>query len=127
MRRSRHVRVPSGRQPIRVFPGGEDGRPLPCYEAEMFPLGPLGIGPFAAARRVSPDGLPWFLLGPLLPDLIDKPLYYALRLALGHPAWIVVGTRTFGHTLLFVLLLFAVLPRRIGAALSLGMLTHLSL
>jgi hypothetical protein len=93
----------------------------------MFPLGHLGIGTFAAARRVSRNGLPWFLLGTLLPDLIDKPLYYALRLALGHPAWIVVGTRTFGHTLLFVLLLFAVLPRRIGAALSLGMLTHLSL
>jgi len=93
----------------------------------MFPLGHLGIGTFAAARRVSTNGLPWFLLGTLLPDLIDKPLYYALRLALGHPAGIIVGTRTFGHTLLFVVLLFAMLPRRIGAPLSLGMLTHLSL
>src|SRR6266849_4502290 len=93
----------------------------------MFPLGHLGIGTYAAARRVSTDGLPWFLLGTLLPDLVDKPLYYALRLAFGHPAGIVSGTRTFGHTLLFVLVLFALLPRRIGAPLSLGILTHLAL
>jgi hypothetical protein len=93
----------------------------------MFPLGHLGIGTFAAGRRVSADGLRWFLLGTLLPDLVDKPLYYALRLAFGHPVGIVVGTRTFGHTLLFVILLFALLPRRIGAPLSLGLLTHLAL
>ncbi len=93
----------------------------------MFPLGHLGIGTFAAARRVSADGLPWFLLGTVLADLVDKPLYYGLHLAFGHPVWIVVGTRTFGHTLLFVLVLFAVLPRCVGAPLSLGMLTHLAL
>lgn len=93
----------------------------------MFPLGHLGIGTFAAARRISTFGLPWLLLGTVLPDLVDKPLYYALRLAFGHPVWIVTGSRTFGHTLLFVLVLFAVLPRRVGAPLSLGMLTHLAL
>jgi hypothetical protein len=93
----------------------------------MFPLGHLGIGTFAAGRRVSAAGLPWLLLGTLLPDLVDKPLYYALHLALGHNVGIVTGSRTFGHTLLFVLVLFALLPRRIGAPLSFGMLTHLTL
>jgi hypothetical protein len=93
----------------------------------MFPLGHLGIGTFAAVRRVSANGLPWLLLGTLLPDLVDKPVYYALHLAFGHAVGIITGTRTFAHTLLFVLVLFALLPRQIGAPLSLGMLTHLAL
>ncbi len=61
----------------------------------------------------------------LLPDLIDKPLYYS-RL---FPQW-ATCTRTFGHTgaLLCLVLLAAGLARsRWIMALALGMATHLFL
>ena len=96
----------------------------------MFLLGHLGIGSWAAARRVRAEQLGWLLFGTLLPDLIDKPLYYALVLATGrHGAelGLVSGSRTFGHTLLLLVALWLVLPRRIGAPLALGMITHLVL
>ena len=103
----------------------------------MLPLSHLGIG----LRLAKPFGrLPvrWVLLGTLLPDLIDKPLYYGLKFALepAHPALgIITGTRTFGHTgLLLVTLLgwalaFGKHPTRRGrfAALAVGMATHLFL
>jgi hypothetical protein len=100
----------------------------------MLPLGHLGIG--AQFRRPFPRlPLKALLLGTLLPDLIDKPLYYV-------PAWItsrhgaelgwISGTRTISHSLLFLALLLAVsaLPggrRRWWLALSLGVATHLLL
>jgi membrane-bound metal-dependent hydrolase YbcI (DUF457 family) len=82
--------------------------------------------------------LRWLLLGTLLPDLIDKPLYYGLKFAIdpSHTVpSIVTGTRTFGHTgLLLVTLLGGALafgkhPTRRGrfAALAVGMATHLFL
>ena len=96
----------------------------------MFLLGHLGIGSWLAARRVRAEQLGWLLFGTLLPDIIDKPLYYALVLATGrHGAQLglVTGTRTFGHTLLLVVALWLLAPRRIGAPLALGMITHLAL
>jgi hypothetical protein len=96
----------------------------------MFVLGHLGIGSWMAARRVRAEQLGWLLLGTLLPDLVDKPLYYALVLATGRRGaelGLVTGTRTFGHTLLLVVVLWLVVPRRIGAPLALGMITHLAL
>ena len=96
----------------------------------MFLLGHLGIGSWIAARRVRAEQLGWLLLGTLLPDLVDKPLYYALVFATGRRGaelGLVTGTRTFGHTLLLVVALWLVLPRRSGAPLALGMLTHLAL
>ena len=70
-------------------------------------------------------------LGCLLPDLIDKPLYYALSLSTGrHGAAIglISGTRTIGHTALFCLLL-ALLSLRwpIWSAVAAGVVTHLLL
>ena len=47
----------------------------------MFVLGHLGIGSWLAARRVRADSIAWLLFGAVLPDLIDKPLYYALSFA----------------------------------------------
>ncbi len=96
----------------------------------MFLLGHLGIGSWVAARRVRADQLGWLLLGTLLPDLIDKPLYYALALTTGRQGaelGLISGTRTFGHTLLLIIVLWLLAPRRAGMPLALGMLTHLAL
>jgi len=90
----------------------------------MFVFGHIGIG-----RKL---GSPWsrdlprvpLVVGMLLPDLIDKPLYY-VRL------WDYVScTRTFGHTglLLLLLLLSGYLARsRALLALGLGDTTHVLL
>lgn len=96
----------------------------------MFVLGHLGIGSFLAARRVRTEQLAWLLFGMLLPDAIDKPLYYALVLATGQRGadlGLISGTRTFGHTVLFAVLLWVALPRRIGTPLFIGIGTHLVL
>ena len=96
----------------------------------MFVLGHLGIGSFLAARRVRAEQLAWLLLGTLLPDIIDKPLYYLLVLATGRRGaelGLISGTRTFGHTVLLAVLLWLLLPRRIGTPLFVGIATHLFL
>lgn len=67
-------------------------------------------------------------LGCLLPDLIDKPLYYGL-LAL-HRSSFITGSRTFGHTGLFLiaLLLAAAASGRAALwALAAGTATHFAL
>jgi membrane-bound metal-dependent hydrolase YbcI (DUF457 family) len=96
----------------------------------LFVLGHLGIGSYLAARRVRAEQLAWLLFGAVLPDLIDKPLYYALVLATGRRGaelGLISGTRTFGHTLLFAIVLWLAVPRRIGTPLFLGIATHLFL
>src|SRR5580704_10954240 len=90
----------------------------------MFVFGHIGIGRTLAGpwRRRLP-AFP-FIVGALLPDLIDKPLYYSR-------IWEFVScTRTFGHTGLLLALIGAVayLTRSRGlAALALGVATHLVL
>lgn len=91
----------------------------------MFVFGHLGIG----NKIASPwsKRLPKFplFLGMLLPDIIDKSLYYAHLF----PEW-VTCTRTFGHTgilLISVLLLSRIVRSRWLGALALGMATHLLL
>ncbi|MFI5350105.1 MAG: hypothetical protein ACHQ2Z_11210 [Elusimicrobiota bacterium] len=99
----------------------------------MFLLGHLGIGLKTASpfRRDLP--LKPLLLGTLLPDLIDKPLYYGLAWATGRRGFdlgLISGTRTFGHTLLFTISLAALASARRSkmiAALALGSATHLLL
>jgi len=98
----------------------------------VFVLGHVGIGVALAAPRLPRDGrtVRWLVLGTVLPDLIDKPLYYALSFATGRTGadlGLVSSTRSFGHTLLFCLLLYAVLPRKLGLPLLVGMVTHLFL
>jgi len=97
----------------------------------MYPLAHLGIGSLIA-RPVSTN-LPfrWLLLGTLLPDLIDKPIFFALGLIeyLKTGGW-VPGKRGFAHTLLFVLLLVAIAVFRRSArwsACAIGTATHLLL
>src|SRR5437588_225821 len=99
----------------------------------MFILGHLGIGYqlVKPAKRNWPIG--WILAGTLLPDLIDKPLYYGLSAWTGrHGAelGLISGTRTFGHTGIIFLILFLIGRwRRSSAlvALAAGVATHLFL
>jgi len=77
---------------------------------------------FGLRRRLPP----WPLyLGCLLPDLIDKPLFYVFG-----PTALITGTRTFGHTglfLIFWLLLALALRRPWSTALAAGIATHFAL
>ncbi|MGK5087951.1 metal-dependent hydrolase [Bdellovibrionota bacterium FG-2] len=99
----------------------------------MFIFGHLGFGLTLAkpwAKRLS-----WrlVLVGTLLPDILDKPLYYALVWTTGKRGLelgLISSGRTFGHTALFLATLCAatLLRRsRLLAALALGTATHLLL
>ena len=92
--------------------------------ASMFILGHLGIGRTLASPWKRRLPLWPLLAGTLLPDVIDKPLYF-LRLS-----DVFACTRTFGHTGLFVAVLFscAALTRsRSTAAVAVGASTQLVL
>lgn len=96
----------------------------------MFMFGHLGIG----SKMVYPwrQQIPraTLLLGTVLPDLIDKPLYYGWVLLVGRASAqqsLISGSRTFGHTLLLLIVvaLFALCKRsRVAAALAIGIATH---
>jgi hypothetical protein len=90
----------------------------------MFVFGHIGIGrKLAQPWSRSLPAVP-LIVGMLLPDLIDKPLYYA-RISDFFSC-----TRTIGHTgvLLAAILLAALFTRsRVLWALGLGVATHLAL
>lgn len=109
----------------------------------MYVLAHLGIGarvarPFRGTHTAGRARLPlfWILAGTLLPDVLDKSLYYGAAWITGR--WgaeigLISGTRLFGHTaLLWVTLLAgawvlrADSSRRV-AAIALGAATHLLL
>lgn len=88
----------------------------------MIFFGHLGIGETLAPPKRLGLSRAWLLFGCVLPDLLDKPVYYALH--------VFPGTRSFGHTGAFVLLLWTCGrlrrdPR--AAALAAGAATHLLL
>jgi len=96
----------------------------------LFVLGHVGIGPrlLGPLRRRLPAG--WLALGCLLPDLIDKPLFYGLLWSEGHPDALIRGSRSFGHCGLFFLALLAAatLSRHKAVwAVAAGVATHLAL
>lgn len=96
----------------------------------MFVLGHVGIGPrlLFGLRQRLPAG--WLVLGCLLPDLIDKPLFYGLLWTEGHADALIAGSRSIGHSGIFLLLLLAValVARRPTLwALFAGVATHLAL
>ena len=103
----------------------------------MFILAHLGIGKKIASPWSRHLPLVPLLIGTLLPDIIDKTLFYGLRLLdhleslrpfAGSCLEVICGTRTFGHTaiLLFVVLILSGIRKSPAlAALALGMATHL--
>jgi hypothetical protein len=96
----------------------------------MFVFGHLGIGRAIASPWLNHLPLAPFFLGALLPDLIDKPLYYARVAATGrHGAelGLLAGTRTIGHMMLLTLLVAGLGWARGSKpllAVALGMATH---
>ena len=96
----------------------------------MFVLGHVGIGTrllFGLRQRLPPR---WLVLGCLLPDLIDKPLFYGLLWTRGHPDALISGSRSIAHSGLFLLALLALALalRRPGPwAVFSGVATHLVL
>jgi hypothetical protein len=101
----------------------------------MFIFGHLGIGWKLSSPLARNLPVRAVLAGTLLPDLIDKPLFYGERAiqALANPGFeipLVTCTRTFGHTagLTFALTSAAwALRSRTCAALALGALSHQAL
>jgi hypothetical protein len=96
----------------------------------VFALGHLGLGKKLAARpyrRFSPVEKRAFFLGALLPDLIDKPLFYVPFWLTGRHGEILSGTHLFAHTGLFLLALViaALLTRSLAVrAVAIGVATH---
>jgi hypothetical protein len=99
----------------------------------VFALAHLGLGKTIAARpygRFSPVGRRAFFLGALLPDLIDKPLFYIpfwLTGGRGAAAEVLSGTHLYAHTGLFLLALgiAALITRSLTArAVAIGVATH---
>ncbi|MEO5970743.1 MAG: metal-dependent hydrolase [Bdellovibrionia bacterium] len=99
----------------------------------MLVLGHLGIGKALVSPFIRRLKLRWIYLGTILPDLIDKPLYYCLSWVTGKQGLelgLISGSRTFGHTALFALLLSLgafVKRSKLLAALSIGVASHLIL
>jgi hypothetical protein len=96
----------------------------------VFALGHLGIGKKIATRpyrRFSPVEKRAFFFGALLPDLIDKPLFYIPFWLTGERGEILSGTHLFAHTGLFLLALViaARLTRSLPVrAVAIGVATH---
>jgi hypothetical protein len=99
----------------------------------VFALGHLGLGKRIAAGpygRFSRGERRALFLGALLPDLIDKPLFYIPFWLTGGPGAILSGTHLYAHTLLFLLALVvaALLARSMTlGAVAVGVATHFAL
>jgi hypothetical protein len=99
----------------------------------MFLFGHLGIGLKLASPWRRGFSRRLILLGTVLPDLIDKPLYYGLSWMTGKSGadlGMIAGTRSFGHTAVALLAMtFTATIFRIRwlAAISIGVATHLLL
>jgi hypothetical protein len=96
----------------------------------VFVLGHVGIGTrmLLGLRQRLPAR--WLIAGCLLPDLIDKPLFYVLLWTRGTADPLISGSRSVGHSGLFFLAVLAValIWRRPAAwALAAGVATHLLL
>lgn len=99
----------------------------------MFLFGHLGIGLKLASPWRKGLSRRLILLGTILPDLIDKPLYYGLSWITGKSGTdlgMIAGTRSFGHTavlLLTMTLTSVIFKIRWLAAICIGVATHLLL
>jgi hypothetical protein len=101
----------------------------------MYPCAHLGFG--ITLSRLLPTRLQsqdkMILVGALLPDILDKTVYYGLSWISGHRGaelGIIAGTRSFGHSAIFLLLITTISickswPRI--QALAFGIATHVLL
>jgi membrane-bound metal-dependent hydrolase YbcI (DUF457 family) len=100
----------------------------------LFPFAHVGIGTHLIPARVRAS-LPWrwLALGCLLPDLIDKPIWIAARLASGSldaNEGLLANARLFSHSVFFAGLLAlaaALVPAARIRALAYAVPTHLLL
>jgi len=96
----------------------------------MFLFGHLGIGNALTKPWAKQLSLKWILLGTILPDLMDKPLFYSIAFISGGASAaseLISGTRTFGHTaiaLSAVTFLAFLRKSKLLAALALGITSH---
>jgi hypothetical protein len=96
----------------------------------LFVLGHLGIGSRMLGELRERLPARALYLGCFLPDLIDKPLFYGVLLARGRAGELISGSRTFGHTGLFLLavcVVAALWRSRALWAIAAGIATHLFL
>ncbi len=99
----------------------------------MFVLGHSILGPTLVDKIRRGLPMRWLVVGGLLPDLIDKPLYYSLVALTGKRGielGLISGSRTIGHTGLFLLLfvLLAMARRSLSlTAIAWGIASHLFL
>jgi len=99
----------------------------------MLFLGHLGIGYKCASLFSKNLSKKWVFLGTVLPDLIDKPLYYGICWIYGTRGaenGLISCTRTLGHSGLFILLLCGISIFKGSTktfACLIGVLTHLFL
>jgi membrane-bound metal-dependent hydrolase YbcI (DUF457 family) len=104
----------------------------------VFPFGHVGIGPLIVPRRVRATlSSGWLAFGCLLPDLLDKPVFVAARVArrtLPDQFDLLLdalhGSRLFGHSLFFFALLLGATRLTRSAvlrAVTWGVATHLLL
>ena len=99
----------------------------------MFPLGHVGVGTHIVPPRIREQlRWRWLVLGCLLPDVLDKPVYFwaMAEHRPGDHLYLLHGSRLFGHTLLFLAALFvagAALRSERLRALGWGVATHLVL
>jgi hypothetical protein len=96
----------------------------------VFALGHLGIGKKIATpayRAFSSAEKRAFFAGTLLPDLIDKPLFYIPFWLTGRRGAVLSGTHLFAHTMVFLLALAGTArftqSRPVRAA-AIGVATH---
>lgn len=97
----------------------------------MLPLAHLGIGSAIAHPISGKRHSWWLLLGTILPDIIDKPLFFLMGVYahFDHGGW-VPGKRGFAHTLVFLMMMAATARFRNSQAwkaVTFGVATHLVL
>lgn len=99
----------------------------------MIFFGHLGLGAGLARSWTRAYPLSWLLVGTVLPDILDKPPFYAALYfpeTMGRATEVFTCTRTFGHSGIPVAVLLAIAfatGSRKLIALILGVLTHLLL
>ncbi|MGK5082694.1 metal-dependent hydrolase [Bdellovibrionota bacterium FG-1] len=99
----------------------------------MLPLGHMGVGSWLVTPATRHLRQSWVIFGAILPDLIDKPLYYGLswsRGLSGTDLGLISCTRTFGHSGIVLLLVIAAGIFRqstVLKAISWGLASHLAL